>query len=63
MREGTVAGVGAVSWGVRYEVSTEVCGRERGTRVEENGPPVPRSIEGWEEGFVIFIYPPVFIVS
>ena len=29
----------------------EVCGRERGTHVEENGP-LSRSIEGWEEGFI-----------
>ena len=33
-----------------------------GTYVEENGP-VSRSIEGWEESFVVFIYTPVFTVS
>ena len=43
-------------------VSTEVCGRERGTCVEENGH-VLRSIEGWKEGSVVSIYTPVFTVS
>ena len=43
-------------------VSTGVCGRGRGICVEENGP-VSRSIEGWEEGFVVCIYTPVFTGS
>ena len=43
-------------------VSTEVCGRARGTCAEENGN-VLRSIEGWKEGSVVFIYTPVFAVS
>jgi len=43
-------------------VSTEVCGKEMGTRDEENGP-VSRSIWGWEEGFIVFIYTPVLTVS
>lgn len=43
-------------------VSIEVCGRERGICVGGNGR-VSRSIEGWEQGFVVFIYPPVFTIS
>ena len=43
-------------------LAREFCDGERGKCVEENGP-VPQSIEGWEEGFVIFIYAPVFTVS
>ena len=43
-------------------VSRKVCARECGRCVEENGP-VSRSREGWEEGFVVFIYTPAFTVS
>ena len=39
-------------------VGTGVGGR-RGTCVEANRP-ISRLIEGWEEGFIVFIYTPVF---
>ena len=43
-------------------VSTGVRRRERETWLEENEP-VPRSIERWEEDFVVCIYVPVFTVG
>ena len=43
-------------------VSMEVCGREREIYAEENGH-VMRSMEGWKEGSVVFIYTPVFTVN
>ena len=47
--------VGVLSEASLSFVSTGVCGREWGIRVEENRP-VSRSIEGREEDFVVCIY-------
>jgi len=52
--------VGVLSEACLSFVSAGVYGRQRGICVEGNGP-VSRSVEGWEEGFVVFIYAPVFI--
>ena len=49
--------VGVLSEACLSFVSMGVCVRGRGIYVEENGP-VSRSIEGWEEGFVVFINTP-----
>lgn len=36
---------------------------EKGGYVWGGNGPVSRSIEGWEEGFIVFVYPQVFTVS
>ena len=43
-------------------VSVRKCGREKENYVEENGL-MSRSIEGWEEGFVVLVSTLAFIIS
>ena len=46
-------------------VSTRVCGREKGHRGKEIdlSYDIIRLIEGWMEGFAVFIHTPIFTVS
>lgn len=54
--------VGVLSEACLSFISTGVYVRGRGNCVEENKP-ISRSIKGWEESFVVFIYTLVFAGS
>ena len=44
-------------------LARESVKEERGHAAWKRNGTVPRSMEGWEEGFVVFMYTPVFTLS